>query len=228
MHIAIIGGTGKEGRGLALRWAHAGHEVTIGSRSAERAHKEAHALSEELALIDSPGRVAGADNATAVAAADLAVLSVPYSAHAATLEPLRAALAGKILIDITVPLKPPKVRKVHLPAGQSAALEAQALLGDDVRVVAALHHISSVHLSDLDHEFDCDVLVCGHKEARAQVVELIADLRVRALDAGPLANSIALESLTPVLLYLNRHYKGRGCGLRITGLPGLPGLPDDE
>ena len=219
MHIAIIGGTGKEGRGLALRWAHAGHEVTIGSRSAERAVEGARALTETLAQAGSQGRVAGADNAAAVAAADLAVLSVPYSAHAATLEPLRATLAGKILIDITVPLKPPKVRKVHLPEGQSAALEAQAVLGEDVRVVAALHHISSVHLSDLNHTFDCDVLVCGHKEARAQVVKLIADLGLRALDAGPLQNSIALESLTPVLLHLNRHYKSRGCGLRITGLP---------
>lgn len=219
MRIAIIGGTGKEGRGLALRWAHAGHQVTIGSRSAERGVEGAAALSETLAQAGSEARVAGADNAAAVAQAEVAVLSVPYGAHKATLESLRDALAGKILIDITVPLKPPKVRKVHLPDGQAAALEAQALLGEDARVVAALHHISSVHLADLEHEFDCDVLVCGHKEARAEVIPLIADLGLRALDAGPLANAVALESLTPVLLHLNRHYKGRGCGLRITGLP---------
>lgn len=219
MRIAIIGGTGKEGRGLALRWAHAGHDVTIGSRSAERGVEGARALNDTLAQAGSDATIAGSDNGGAVAGAELAVLSVPYSAHRDTLTALRPALAGKILLDITVPLKPPKVRKVHLPEGQAAALEAQALLGEDTRVVAGLHHISSVHLADLDHQFDCDVLVCGDKEARAQVIPIIGDLGLRALDAGPLANAVALESLTPVLLHLNRHYKGRGCGLRITGLP---------
>ena len=219
MNIAIIGGTGKEGRGLALRWAHAGHAVTIGSRSAERGVAGARELTEMLAHAGSAAQIAGGDNAQAVNRAELAVLAVPYSAHRDTLLPLCDALSGKILIDITVPLKPPKVRTVHLPQGQSAALEAQALLGERTRVVAALHHISSVHLADLDHEIDCDVLVCGEKDARAQAIALIADLGLRALDAGPLQNAVALESLTPVLLHLNRHYQGQGCGLRITGLP---------
>ncbi len=146
------------------------------------------------------------------------MLSVPYTAHRATLSGLRG-LAGKILMDITVPLKPPKVRRVHLPEGSAAALEAQAIVGDDVQVVAAMHHISSMHLADLSHTIDSDVLVCGHKQARATIIDLVSDLGLRGLDAGPLANAVALESLTPVLLHLNRHYKGHGCGIRITGLP---------
>lgn len=225
MNIGIIGGTGKEGRGLALRWALAGHEVTIGSRSAERGRSGAETLSEILSQhagepAEQPApTISGGDNAWVVDQSDVVVLSVPYSAHRDTLTALKDRLAGKILVDITVPLKPPKVRQVHLPEGSAAALEAQAIVGDDVRVVATMHHISSMHLADLSHTIDSDVLVCGHKEARAQIIALIADLGLRGLDAGPLRNAVALESFTPVLLHMNRHYKGRGCGLRITGLP---------
>lgn len=211
MKIAIVGGTGKEGRGMAARWAKAGHDVLIGSRDAERARESAQQL--------GVGNVSGDGNAAVVEQADIVVLSVPYSAHAATLQALKSALRGKILIDITVPLKPPKVRQVNLPQGQAAALEAQALLGDAVRVVAALHHVSSVHLSDLEHEIDCDVLACSDDaDALAQAIELITDLGVRALDAGPLANAVALESLTPVLLHLNKRYRSAGSGIRFTGL----------
>jgi len=213
MRIAVVGGTGKEGRGMALRWAHAGHNVFVGSRDAERAQAAAVELGAE-----SGRALQGGSNLQAIAASDIVVLSVPYSAHTATLEELKAALAGKVLIDITVPLQPPKVTSVHLPAGQSAALEAQAILGSATPVVAALHHVSSVHLRDLNHAIDCDVLACSDdKAALEQALALIKDLGVRPFDAGALRNSIALESLTPVLLHLNRVHKGRSVGIRISG-----------
>lgn len=239
MRIGIIGGTGKEGRGLALRWARAGHDLAIGSRAAERGQAGARELAEILAADtgqdsgqqsgqqsqepggegQKPGHIAGGDNAWAVRGSDIVVLAVPYGAHRDTLAELKSALAGSIVIDITVPLAPPRVREVHLPPGQAAALEAQELLGAGVRVVAALHHLSSAHLGDMDHAIDSDVLVCADDDdARAQAMTLIEDLGVRAVDAGPLRNAIALEALTPVLLHLNRRYKSRGCGLRITGL----------
>ena len=162
----------------------------------------------------------GADNASACDHGDLIVVTVPYSAHRPTFESIKSRVGTKVIVDITVPLQPPKVRSVHLPEGQSAALEARALLGDDARLVAALHHISSEHLSDPSHVFDCDVLVCGDdKQARAKVIDLIADLGLRGVDAGVLRNSIALESLTPVLLHINRRYKSVGSGIRITGIP---------
>jgi NADPH-dependent F420 reductase len=123
-------------------------------------------------------------------------------------------------VDITVPLKPPKVRRVHLPEGRAAALEAQAILGPGTKVVAALHHVSSVHLADPAHAIECDVLVCSDDEdAKRAVLGLIGDLGLRALDAGPLENAIALESLTPVLLHLNKTYGSAGTGIRFTGLP---------
>jgi 8-hydroxy-5-deazaflavin:NADPH oxidoreductase len=214
MRIAIIGGTGKEGSGMALRWARAGHTVFIGSRDAGKAAAMATELGAQLGQ-----SLRGGSNAEAIAASEIAVLSVPYAAHRATLEELRNALAGRTLIDITVPLQPPKIAQVHPPAGQSAALEAQALLGEATPVVAAMHHVSAAHLRDLDHAIDCDVLACSDdKAALEQAMALIADLGVRVLDAGVLRNAIALESLTPLLLHLNRQQKGRSCGIRITGL----------
>ncbi len=215
MKIGIVGGTGREGRGLAVRWAKAGHDVFIGSRKAERGRDKAQEFSEEFDIT-----VRGADNASACEHGDLIVVTVPYSAHRPTFESIRDRVANKVIVDITVPLQPPKVRSVHLPEGQSAALEARALLGEDTRLVAALHHISSEHLSDPSHIFDCDVLVCGDdKDARAEVIGIIRDLGLRGIDAGVLRNSIALESLTPVLLHINRRYKAVGSGVRITGIP---------
>ena len=215
MKIGIVGGTGREGRGLAVRWAKAGHDVFIGSRKVERGRDKAQEFSEEFDI-----SVQGADNASACEHGDLIVVTVPYSAHRPTFESIRDRVGNKVIVDITVPLQPPKVRSVHLPEGQSAALEARALLGEDARLVAALHHISSEHLSDPDYVFDCDVLVCGDdKDARAEVIGVIRDLGLRGVDAGVLRNSIALESLTPVLLHINRRYKAVGSGVRITGIP---------
>ena len=198
---------------MALRWARAQHDVFIGSRDAARASSTAAELSAQA------GRaIRGGDNLAAVEASELAVLSVPYSAHASTLQTLKAALAGRILIDITVPLQPPKVTQVNLPAGQAAALEAQAIVGPETPVVAAMHHVSAVHLRDLEHVIECDVLACSDdKAALERALALIGDLGVRAVDAGPLRNAIALESLTPVLLHINRTLKG-SAGIRLTGV----------
>jgi hypothetical protein len=147
------------------------------------------------------------------------VLSVPYSAHAPTLESLKTELSSRVLIDVTVPIKPPKVTEVNLPAGGAAALEAQAILGPAARIVSALHHVSAVHLRDLEHTIECDVLACSDdKDALKLALGLIGDLGVRAFDAGPLRNAVALESLTPLMLYLNKTHKGVSVGIRITGL----------
>jgi NADPH-dependent F420 reductase len=213
MRIAVVGGTGKEGRGMALRWARAGHSVFIGSRDAARAIEAATELSAQAG-----SNIQGGENTAAVEASELVVLSVPYTAHASTLSALKPALAGRVLIDITVPLQPPKVTRVNLPGGQAAALEAQAILGAETPVVAALHHVSAVHLSNLDHAIECDVLACSDDKAALQrALALISDLGVRAVDAGPLCNAIALESLTPVLLHINRTLKG-SAGIRLTGV----------
>ncbi len=221
MRIGIVGGTGREGRGLGLRWARAGHDVALGSRDEARARARA----EELVAASSTGAGAGAgkieggSNEWAVSAADVVVLSVPYAAHEETLRALAPHLAGRVVVDITVPLKPPKVLEVNLPAGGAAALEAQAILGPGTPVAAALHHVSSTHLGDADHPVDCDVLVCSD-DARAMetTLGLVRELGVRAFDAGPLRNAVALESLTPVLLHLGRKNKSPGVGIRFTGL----------
>ena len=153
--------------------------------------------------------------------ARIVVLTVPYDAHGDTLRAIAQAVAGKVVIDVTVPLKPPKVSRVQLPPGQAAALEAQALLGASTPVVATLHHVSATHLADPSHPIECDVLVAADDApAKATAIGLVRDLGLRGLDAGPLANAIALESLTPVLIHLNRVYKSQGAGIVFTDLPG--------
>lgn len=206
MRIAIVGGTGKEGFGLATRWARAGYAVVIGSRDADRAKERAARIG-----------VDGMANEEAARAGDVVVLTVPYAAHAETLRGLRGALVGKILIDVTVPLRPPRVNRVHLPQGHAAALEAQAILGPGTPVVATLHHVGHTVLDRTD-EVECDVLVATDDDgARETTMRLLHDLGLHGLDAGPLANAVALESLTPILLHLNRRYACRGAGVRFTG-----------
>jgi len=215
MKIGIVGGTGREGRGLAVRWAKAGHDVFIGSRQAEKGHAKAAEFSDEFGV-----DVRGADNLAACEHGDIVVVTVPYGAHRATFESIKDVVGDRVIVDITVPLKPPKVRSVNLPEGNAAALEARSYLPEGTRLVAALHHISSEHLSDPDYSFDCDVLICGDdKEARGAVIEAVSDLGLRGVDAGVLKNAIALESLTPVLLHINKRYKVVGAGVRITGIP---------
>jgi NADPH-dependent F420 reductase len=215
MRVGIVGGTGKLGSGLAERWARAGHSIAIGSRDPAKAR--AHA--EELAATGLP--VTGGDNAWAAREGDVVVLTVPYAAHAETLRSIVDAAAGKVLVDTTVPLKPPKVSRVQLPEGQAAALEAQAILGPTTPVVAALHHVSAAHLADPAHAIEAHVLVASDDaKAKAVAIGLVRDLGLRGLDAGPLANAIALESLTPILIHLNRTYKCQhGAGIVFTDLP---------
>lgn len=214
--IAVLGGTGNEGGGLALRWAHKGHKVIIGGRDAGRAQDAAGAMKVTLG---ARADISGAANADAAAAADIVVLAVPYAAQQATVQDVRAGLAGKILIDVTVPLVPPKVSRVQLPDGGSAVEAVQKLLGEDVRVVSAFQNISAHHLTKLDEEIECDVLVCADDVAAAdEVVALAEEIGLRAWNAGPLANSVVAEGLTSVLIALNRRYKVPGSGIRITGV----------
>jgi 8-hydroxy-5-deazaflavin:NADPH oxidoreductase len=214
--IAVLGGTGNEGGGLALRFAHAGYPVVIGSRDAARAAEAASKINEWIG--HSSAR--GTDNAQAVGEAQIVLLTVPFAGQVKTVEPLRDALRGKILIDATVPLVPPKVSRVQLPDGGSAVANLQALLGDGVRVVSAFQNVSAHHLADLDHDVDCDVLVCGDDGAACEkVIELVEAIGLRGIYAGTAGNSAAAEALTSVLIAINRRYKIPGSGIRITGLP---------
>lgn len=242
--IAVIGGTGKQGYGLALRWAVAGHDVIVGSRDAARAQEAASEIAErvgntapdladqldaaELARrpargIPEPGTVTGMDNVAAASAAEIVVLAVPFAAQEASIAPLKDAVAGKLVIDVTAPLVPPKVGTVQLPEGGSAVLNTQKILGEETDVVAAFQNIAAQHLADLDHRIECDVLVCGDKRAaRDTVIALAADAGMTGWHAGPLANAVAAEAMTAVLISINRHHKIPGSGIRITGAPALP------
>jgi NADPH-dependent F420 reductase len=215
MKIAILGGTGKEGSGLGFRWAVAGHEVIIGSRTAEKGQRAAEEL--QAALPDASIR--GCDNVTAADEAEIVVLSVPYEAQQATLTDVRAVLQGKMLVTVVAPLGTPKARVMRLPSGLSAAEEAQMQVGSGVKVVAAFQNISATHLRDVAHDLDCDVLICGEKGADKDVVaQLCRDAGMRGINAGPLANAVVAEGLTAVLLGINVRHKISGAGIRITGL----------
>jgi NADPH-dependent F420 reductase len=214
--IAILGGTGAQGTGLALRLAKAGHAVTIGSRDRDKARAAAaEATTRTGATID------GADNRGAAGAAEIVILAVPFAVERTTVEQVRDQLTGKILVDATVPLVPPKVSVVQLPNGQSAVAAIQELVGKEVRVVSAFQNVSAQHLSDLEHAVDCDVLVCGDDQAACDlVIGLCADMGLRGLYAGAIRNSAAAEALTSVLININRRYKvPGGAGIRITGIP---------
>jgi 8-hydroxy-5-deazaflavin:NADPH oxidoreductase len=165
--------------------------------------------------------VQGLQNAEAAAAADIAILTVPFAHHRATLESVREAVQGKIFVDATVPLVPPKVMRVQLPPGGGAAVQAQQLLGENVRVVSAFQNVAAAHLQEGGDHAECDVLVCGNDpEARQAVVGLAEAMGLRAWHAGPIDNSAVAESLTSVLIFMNRFYKIKGAGMRITGEPG--------
>lgn len=211
--IAILGGTGDLGSGLAKCWLAAGYDVVIGSRSAEKAQ----AFAKEL------GRSArGESNVAAAKAAEIVVVAVPFSNHEATLREIKDAVQGKIVVDAVVPLVPPKVSTVQLPAEGSAAQIAQNLLGEGVRVVSAFHNVGAAKLH-AGGRVDCDVLVFGNdKEAREIVIALAQKVATGGVDGGVLANSAAAEALTSVLIGINRRYKVPGAGIRITGLPATP------
>jgi len=215
--LAVIGGTGAEGSGLAVRWAVAGYPILIGSRSAEKATVAAAELRSLLA--QTAVTIGGATNADAAAQADIVILSVPYDAQTGTIEQIVAGCQGKVVITVGVPLKPPKVATVWHPPGGSAAQEAQTQLGADVQVVAAFQNVAAGHLKDLSWQPDCDVLVTGDsKAAKQQAIELAQAAGFVAIDAGPLANAAVVEGLTAVLIGINLRYKVKDSGIRITGL----------
>jgi len=210
---------------LALRWARAGYQVVIGSRQAEKAERVAAELTEVLGNLpgkrDTLSTIRGLANSEAAAQSDIAVLTVPYQAHRATLAGLREELQGKILVDVTVPLKPPQITQVYLPEEGPAAVQAQAILGEGVRVIAAFQNVSEHYLRDPEQSIDCDVLVCGDdSESKAKVIELAhaLDPGVRALDAGSLVNAVVVESLTPILIGLGKQYRRLRVGVRMTGI----------
>jgi hypothetical protein len=212
--IAILGGTGALGMGLAARWALSGHRVIIGSRTPEKAK----AAATEIASATS-GTVSGAGHAEAVAAADIVVVAVPYANHEAILTEVRGAAQGKIVVDAVVPLQPPKVSVVHLPPEGSAAVAAQRILGEGIRVTSAFHNVSAGKLRE-PGPIECDILVFGDdREARDAVVALVGSAGLRGVDGGALVNSVAAESMTAVLIGINRRNKVPGAGIRITGLP---------
>ncbi len=216
--LAILGGTGDLGTGLARRWAQAGYTVIIGSRTADKAEA---AAAELQALMQERGvgavDVRGTDNVAAAQAADIVALTVPFSHQASTLEQVKSVLQGKILIDVTVPLVPPKVMRVQLPAEGSAGQIAQKILGEGVRVVSAFQNVPAANLQD-GSALDCDVLVCGDdKDARAQVITLVEAAGMRGFHAGSIANAAAAEALTSLLIFINKQYSCHA-GIRITGL----------
>jgi NADPH-dependent F420 reductase len=215
--LAIVGGTGPEGTGLAMRWAKAGYRVIIGSRSSEKA--EAHA-SRVNARLGEAGLVRGMENSDAARGADLVVMTVPYAGHRRTLEAIAPLLIGKILLDVTVPLDTSEVGRVKMPPAGSAAQEAREVLGSSVRVVSAFHNVAQAYLEDPDGPLPCDVLVCGDDEgAKAQVLELVEAAGARGWDAGPLDNSVVPEGLTSVLIGINNRYKIRTSAIQVVGVP---------
>jgi len=218
--IAVIGGTGAQGSGLSLRWARCGHRVVVGSRDMEKAAR----VCEEMRTKAPESTISHASYTEAAAQAEIVVITVPYAAQRASVEEIRQHLDGKILVDTTVPLKPPKVARVHLPAGGSAVAALQELLEESTRLVSAFQNVSARHLRDLDHMIDCDVLVCGDDaDARETVIRLAGDIGLRAWHAGALCNSTAVEALTSVLIAINMRYKVDGSGIRITGIPDAKG-----
>ena len=212
--IAVLGGTGKEGKGLGYRWAKAGYQVLIGSRYSEKAVTVA---SEIMELLEGESSVVGTTNLEAAQQADIIVVTVPYSGHRDILESVKDALKGKLVIDTTVPLVPPKVSKVQMPAAGSAAQEAKEILGDNVEVVAAFQNVSYEHLLG-DEEVECDVLVTGSsKKARQEALTLVEAAGLIGWDAGPIENSVVVEGLTSVLININKQYGSTHAGIKITG-----------
>ncbi len=211
--LAIVGGTGKLGAGLARRLARAGYALIVGSRDQGRAAEAAEALAA-----DTGGQVTGRTNRNAAAAGQIVIVTVPFANQRAILEDIGAAVRGKIVVDTTVPLVPPKVARVQLPPEGSAAEIARRVLGEEVRLVAAFHNVAA-HKLIQEVAIDCDVLVFGDQvAAREAVVELAAAMGLRGVHAGPLANAAAAEALTSVLVGINKRYTSDGAGIRITGI----------
>lgn len=212
--VAIVGGTGNLGKALAWRWARAGYDVTIGSRTKEGAQTAADKLNTRL----GNELIRAADNPTATEDAEVVVLTVPFSAHSTVLESIKPKLSGQILIDTTVPLRPPAVSVAQLPKEGSAAEITQKIVGDNALVVAAFHNASAALLIK-DVKIDCDVLVTADElSTRRAIKKLVEDSGCRPINAGKLANSAASEALTSALIHINKTYKTRHSGIKITGV----------
>jgi len=213
--IAILGGTGKEGKGLAYRWARTGYKVLIGSRTPQKAVNVAEEISM---MLGGQSHIEGMGNPEAAQNANIIVLTVPFAAHSTTLESVKVAVQGKLFIDVTVPLVPPKVSKVQMPEAGSAAQQAREILGEDVEVCSAFQNISHEHLLS-DGNIECDVLVTGtSKDARAETIKLVEAVGLTGWDAGPLENSMVVEGLTSVLIGINKKYGSTHAGIKITGV----------
>ena len=211
--IAVLGGTGDLGGALARRWARAGLNVVIGSRVADSAAKAAEALSASIGR-----KVGSGTNPDVAAKADIVVVTVPFAAQEATLLSIKDVVKGKLVIDTTVPLVPPKVMRVQMPPDGSAAMKAQAILGEGVTVASGFHNVSAEKLAS-DNPFETDVLIFGdERQARDRVVELANKAGLRGIHGGALANSAAAEALTSALIFVNKTYKVEGgAGIKLTG-----------
>jgi NADPH-dependent F420 reductase len=206
--IAVIGGTGDLGSAIARRLGKAGRRVIIGSRSQENADAAAARLGFGLS---------GMDLAGAAQAADIIIVTVPFAAQETTLREIAPHVRGKIVVDTTVPLVPPRVMRVQLPDEGSAAVRAQGFLGEEVKVVSAFHNVAAHKLIE-DGDFACDVLVFGDdKASRSEVIELVRASGLRGIHAGALVNSVAAEALTSILIFINKAYSVDGAGIQITG-----------
>lgn len=213
--IAVIGGTGHLGKAIARRLVKGGHQVSIGSRTAEKAQS----------TVDEIGAAGGGANVDVAAGKDIVIVTVPYSSQADTLAQIRGVVGQAIVVDTTVPLVPPKVMRVQLPEAGSAAAEAREHLGPDVKLVTAFHNVAA-HILDTDAKVECDVLVFSDDvEARNTIVSLCSDMDLRGLSGGALANSAAAEALTSILIYMNKTYSADGAGIRFTNLTSAPPIP---
>jgi hypothetical protein len=214
-NIAIIGGTGQLGKGIARRLAQGGHQVTIGSRTADKAR----AVAEEM------GGLGFGANEDVAAGKDVVIVTVPHASQGDTLRQIAPLVGAAVVVDTTVPLVPPKVMRVQLPAEGSAAMQARGHLGPDVRLVSAFHNVAA-HILDSEHKVECDVLAFSDDvEARNMVIGLIGDMGLRGLSGGALANSAAAEALTSILIYMNKTYAADGAGIRFTNLTTAPAIP---
>ena len=207
--ISLLGGTGDLGTGLATRLLKAGYKIIIGSRTLEKAQQAERSLGKNTK---------GLLNKDAALQGEIIILTVPFAHQRGIVEECKSELKGKLFIDTTVPLMPPKVATVQLPSEGSAAEIAQNILGDDVRVVSAFQNISA-ELLQSDKEIDCDVLVCGNKkEWRQEVIDLVNTLGMKGWHAGMLPNSAAVEAMTSVLISINKHHAISHSGIKVTGL----------
>lgn len=213
--LAIIGGTGKEGSALAMRFARAGVRTLIGSRDLLKAQSAAAAMNARLGT-----SVEGYANRDAASRAEIVLLAVPHDGMLPILQDLREVVQNKIVMNIASSLDPERKSRAKIPAAGSVTAEVQQFFGDAVRVVAAFQNISPEKLASVDERIDSDVLVCGaDKESRERVIELIRRIGIDALDAGAIQNAVAVETLTAALIALNIKYKVKGAGIRITGIP---------